>query len=209
MALDDAGLDLGDARGRVNRDDAIHVLREVEHECRVASLASEAGASAARQNRHRVFACDRKRRDYVTLVPRNDHADRHLAIVRRVGGVGRASARVEAHFAFDLACEFELQGVERSHRGGAIVVERWRRGIASISTRKLVFGVSRKRYCDRSICPERNNIRYMLWSDDECTTIGRFVPSYLFFIERMRQEEIMQGRDIVKSATMISYHVSG
>ena len=103
MALDDAGLDVSDARVGIDRDHAIHVLREVEHQRRVARLAGEAGAAAARENRHRVLACERNRRDHVAFMARNHDADWHLPIVRRVGGVGRASAGVEAHFAFDLA----------------------------------------------------------------------------------------------------------
>ena len=121
MALDHAGFDLRDARAGLDRDDSIHVLREIEHERGVARLAGEAGAAAARENRHRVFPRDRKRRNHVAFVPRNHHAHRHLAIVRCVGRVGRASAGIEADFAFDLAGKYELY---RSERDAYIVVAR-------------------------------------------------------------------------------------
>ena len=124
MALDHAGLDVSDARAGVDRYHAIHVLREIEHERRVARLSGEAGAAAAREYRDRVFARQRERRDHVALVPRNHDADGHLAIVRRIGGVDRASAGVEAHFAFDLAREFEHTESIEAIVSGPIVIER-------------------------------------------------------------------------------------
>ena len=116
MALHDTGFDVGDTRAGVDRDDAIHILREVEDERRVAPLAGEAGAAAARKNRHRVFARERKGGNHVALVPRNHDTHRHLTIVRRVGGVGRASANVEAHLAFDGGAQVRFERCKRSHR---------------------------------------------------------------------------------------------
>ena len=77
---------------------------------------AEAGAAAARKNRHRVFARQRKSGDHIALVARNHHAHRHLAIVRRVGGIGRASANVEAHLAFDGGAQVRFERCKRSHR---------------------------------------------------------------------------------------------
>ncbi len=108
IALDEAGLDLRNPRVGIDRDDTIHVLREIEHQGGVARLAGETGAAAARKYRHRVFPRDRQRGNDVAFMPRNHDANRHLPIVRSVGGVCRAGAGVEAHFAFELAAEFEL-----------------------------------------------------------------------------------------------------
>ncbi len=47
----------------------IHILREVEDDGHVAALASQAGAAAARKNRHRVFARERKGGNHVALMP--------------------------------------------------------------------------------------------------------------------------------------------
>ena len=46
---------------------------------------------------------------HVVFVARNDEADRNLAVVRGVGGVQRAAAAVEAHFAADLPLQLALE----------------------------------------------------------------------------------------------------
>ena len=57
-------------------------------------------------------------RDHVVGVARHDEADRHLAVVRAVGGVERAAAAVEADFAANLALQlpFEVGGLRRTSR---------------------------------------------------------------------------------------------
>ena len=105
----DAGLHARDLRRGIERDDAVQVLREVHDDRDVAALAGEARARAARQDRRAGFAarCDR-RRD-VGFVERNDEPDGNLAVVRRVGGVERARAGVEPHFAAHGALQRALE----------------------------------------------------------------------------------------------------
>src|SRR5437764_44993 len=73
MTLYDAGFDGRDTRVRIDRDDAIHVFREIEHDRDVARLSCEAGATAPCEDRNRVLASDRKCREDITLVARNHY----------------------------------------------------------------------------------------------------------------------------------------
>src|ERR1700730_6419552 len=108
MALHEAGLALHEPRIGIDRNDAIHVLGEIEHQRRVAGLAGETGADSARQNRHRVFPRNRDGSEHLALMARDDDADWRLPIVRSAGRLPRARAGEEAYFAFELATEFNF-----------------------------------------------------------------------------------------------------
>ena len=95
----DAGLHARDALLDVELENPVHVLREVEHDRDVAALAGEARARAAREDRRVERSARRHGRTHIVVVPRNDDADRHLAVVRGIGRVQRAAAAVEADFA--------------------------------------------------------------------------------------------------------------
>ena len=84
---------------RVDLQDSIHVLGEVQNHGNVAALAGQARASPARQHRRAEFAARRNRRLHVVRVARNHQTNGNLAIVRAVGGVQRPAAAIEAHFA--------------------------------------------------------------------------------------------------------------
>ena len=93
----DAGLHARDLRRRIEREDAVQVLREIDHHRDVAALPGEAGARAARQDRRADFAARCDRRLDVGFVERNDQPDRDLPVVRGVGGIrARASRRRSA-----------------------------------------------------------------------------------------------------------------
>ena len=71
-------------RVRIEGDDAVHVLRTVDDDRDVATLAGEAGAAAASDDRRAVTAADAHGRDDVIGVAREDDAQRHLAVIRSV-----------------------------------------------------------------------------------------------------------------------------
>ena len=98
----DPGLDARELPGRVHLQDLVHVLREIEDDGDVAALAGEARAGAAGEDRRAELARQLDRRVDVVDGPREDHADRHLAVVRGVGGVERARAVVEADLAANV-----------------------------------------------------------------------------------------------------------
>ena len=110
-----AGLDAREARGGIERDDAVQVLRAVDDERDVHALAALRGAAAARQDRHAVLARERHRGDDVLHRAGEDDADRHLAIVRGVGGVRGARALVEAHFAGERGAQARFESLRIDH----------------------------------------------------------------------------------------------
>ena len=89
---------------------------------RVAGLAGERGAAAARQNREAVLARQRERAHHVAFVARDHDAQRDLPVIRSVGGVERERGVVEANLAVDGAAEFALSS--HSVRGTVIAKER-------------------------------------------------------------------------------------
>ena len=78
----DAGLHAREPALRIELEDPVHVLREIEHDRDVAALAGEARAGAARQHRRAELAADRDGRRDVVGVAGHDEADRNLAVVR-------------------------------------------------------------------------------------------------------------------------------
>ena len=108
-----AGLHAREPADRIDLEDPVHVLREVEHHRDVAALAGEAGAGAPRQDRRVELPARRHRRDHIVGIARNDETDGNLTVVRAVGGVQRAAAAIEAHLAADhpLQLPFEVGGL--------------------------------------------------------------------------------------------------
>src|SRR5436190_1160587 len=91
----------------------MHVLREVEHHRDVAALPGQRRPATAGQDRRAVLAGHGHRGYDVVGVARHDHADRHLPVVRGVGGIQRARPVVEPHLALDRTAQFlrEQRGV--------------------------------------------------------------------------------------------------
>ncbi len=73
--------------------------------------------AAARQDRRIVLAGQSHGGLDVLHVPRNDHADRRLAVIRAIGRIERSGALVEPHFAVDRVAERSFQ------RGGGFGVK--------------------------------------------------------------------------------------
>ena len=86
---------------RVDVEDAVEVLGEVEHDRDVDRLAREARAAAARHDRRLVLAAGADRGDDVLRRTRKDDADRQLPVVRARARVERPVAGREADLAFD------------------------------------------------------------------------------------------------------------
>jgi hypothetical protein len=91
--------DPGDAGVGVDGQDAVEVAARVEHDPGSAGVSGDAGARAARRERHTEFTGRRHRRDDVVRIAGGDHGERHLPVVGRVGGVQDAGRGVEVHIA--------------------------------------------------------------------------------------------------------------
>ncbi len=100
---DGAGLDARGFCRRIDLEHAVQVFRGVDDHGNVDALAVLRGAAAARQDRHSELAADIDRLDDVVDVAREHHADRDLAVIRRVGGITCPGSGVEADFAADAA----------------------------------------------------------------------------------------------------------
>jgi hypothetical protein len=120
----DPGLDARRPRGRVDLEDARQVAARVEDDRGVAGLAGQARARAAREDRHVVLGAHAQRGHDVVVVAREHDADGHVAVVRRIGGVHRAGAGVEADLAAQGGPERRLERTrgQRAARTSA----RWR-----------------------------------------------------------------------------------
>src|SRR5690625_1872099 len=100
----------------VQLEDAGQVLRHVDNEGRPDGLAGQAGAAAARQDRHAVRGCDLHGPPYVFGVQRQDHAVGDYLVTARVSRVDRARTGIEMHLAADLALQLFLKLLQ----GGAV-----------------------------------------------------------------------------------------
>ena len=111
-----ARLDTRAALLRVDLEDAVQVLGEVDDHGDVAALAGT-GSCRRRARGSARRAHGRPRRSAITssMLARHDDADRHLAVVRGVGGVERAAAGVEAHLAVDARAQVAIRARAR-HR---------------------------------------------------------------------------------------------
>ncbi len=125
----DAGLDARESSCRVDLQNLVHVLREIQNHGDVAGLPGEARAGAARQDRRAEFPARGHRRDHIVVIARNHEADRNLPVIRAVRGIQRAAAAVEAHFALHHAFQFVLEfaGLRERIHGLRMRTERQRR----------------------------------------------------------------------------------
>jgi hypothetical protein len=100
---------------RIDLQDPVHVLREIQNDRHVAALTREAGAGSPRQYRRSISAARRYGCDYIIVISRNDKPDRNLSVVRTIGGVQRTTAAVEADLAANLAPQqpFEVDGLRK------------------------------------------------------------------------------------------------
>ena len=97
LIVDQPGFDPSVVFLRVQLEQTVEVLGEVQHDRDIAGLSSEARSSAAPQDGNAMLAADCDRFDDVLDRARDDSANGDLTIVREVGGVDRARSRIEAH----------------------------------------------------------------------------------------------------------------
>ena len=86
---------------RVDCQDRVAVLREVEDDRDVAALPCQAGARPPREHRRPGRAAGGDGGDGILRVARIHHPNGHLAVIRRIGRIQGAVARVEAHLSPD------------------------------------------------------------------------------------------------------------
>jgi hypothetical protein len=98
---DDPRFDSAGAALDVDIKDRPAVHGPVDDHCRVRALPSKAGAAAPRQQGHTERPTHADGSNDVVDRTRHDDRDRHLPVVRRVGGVRRAVARVDVHLTLD------------------------------------------------------------------------------------------------------------
>ena len=84
-------------------------------------LPGERRAAAARRNRHTVLAADADGLDHVVVVTRNDHADRHLPVVRSIGRSTGPDRRLETGPRHVSSASGRPPGLRRPHAGDRTV----------------------------------------------------------------------------------------
>src|SRR6476646_10465637 len=83
---------------RIYLQNPIQVFRYVDHNGNVHTLTAHRGAAAAWQYGRVEFAANTDRLDEFVDIAWNNDANGYLAVVRCVGAIHRAAARIEAHF---------------------------------------------------------------------------------------------------------------
>src|SRR5439155_23216245 len=114
---DDSGRQPSDAALCIDLQKLRHVLGEIQHDGNIAALASKRSSAAAAQDGRAEFPRQRNSRDYIISVAGQHDSDWHLTIIRPVGGVERAAARVEAHFAAKMPAQGRFEP-SRFYLGG-------------------------------------------------------------------------------------------
>ncbi len=95
------GLDAGKTALRIELEDPVQVLGEVDHDAVVDGLAREAGAAAAGKDRRLVLAADLDGGNHIVDCLREHDANWNLPVDRGVVGVQRPAGRREANLAVD------------------------------------------------------------------------------------------------------------
>ena len=108
---DDAGLNAGRAADGVDVEDGVEVLAAIEDDAGADRLAGQAGAAAARRDRHVHFGGDLHGRDDVFGGFGDDDAERLDLIDAGVGAVEAARGDVEADFAGEVLAQVTGQAV--------------------------------------------------------------------------------------------------
>ena len=100
----------GHARCRIDVEDAVQILAAIEDDARPDRLAGQAGAAAARGDRHLHLAGDLHGGNEVGHGARNDDAERLDLVNAGVGAVELARSEVETHFALQMLAQVLRQG---------------------------------------------------------------------------------------------------
>src|SRR5689334_5770053 len=107
----DAWLHPRASRRSVDAEHSMQMLRRVDDDGDVAGLTSDARARAACHNRRPMLLAHLHRRDDIVDGPRNDDADGHLTVVRRVRRIQRSIDGCEANLAFYCGPKVTLKRV--------------------------------------------------------------------------------------------------
>src|SRR5205814_393465 len=92
----------------INGENFVEVLRPVNYNRRVTTLAGEAGAASAREHWRAELAANSDSLNNVIDAAGDHGADRDLAIIRAIDGVDGSGAYVETNFAFHPPVQFML-----------------------------------------------------------------------------------------------------
>jgi len=102
----DSGLHAGDAAGRVDFENLIHIAGKIEDNRDVAALSGKRGTAAAAEERGVEFTAERDCGDYVFNVAGKNYADGNLAVVGTIGGIEGAAGGVEPDIALKVGAKF-------------------------------------------------------------------------------------------------------
>ena len=109
--------DHGGAGLRVEFDQPVEVLGDVNDQRLVNGLADLRGAAAARQHRHAGLTRDLQGRQHVVAAGRYHHAEREHLVDRGVGRVAAATEGVAQHLATDGGAQALFEGgIDGVHR---------------------------------------------------------------------------------------------
>jgi hypothetical protein len=134
---DNTGLHPREFPIRIDFEDLVHVLREIEHYRDVAALPGQARTGAARQNGSPVLFARRNRGNHIFGIARYHQADRNLAVIGTVRCVESAAAAIETDFPAHGALQFSFKiGCQREGIDGlGVGTERqWSRRMQSLES---------------------------------------------------------------------------
>ena len=107
---DDAWFDRGVFLFRIELEDAMHILREIEYDSDVAALTGQRCSTASGQDRCAELSGQGDSGNHVVRITRQHDADGYLPIVRGVSRVHGAGAVIEPNLSPNLAAERGGQG---------------------------------------------------------------------------------------------------
>ena len=100
-----SGLNARDAAGGIDLQDTRHVFGKIENYGDVTALAGKRCAAATAEKRSAKLTAERDGGDHVFDIAGKNNSDGDLPVVRAVGGVEGARARVEMDFAANVLSE--------------------------------------------------------------------------------------------------------
>jgi hypothetical protein len=103
------GLDAGGSLGRIEFEDLVHVLAEIEHHGDVAALPCPAGPGSSRQDGGAEFSRSRDGRNNIVGIAGYDQANGDLTVVRRVGRVESPASGIEAHLSAHALAQLTVE----------------------------------------------------------------------------------------------------
>ena len=144
LIADHSGLDPRDSFRRIQFQDAVHVLGEIQNDRHIAALSGEAGSATASQNRNFIFPAGANRLNHIFDITGYHHADWHMAVKGEIGCVQRTAAGIETYFAANGVAQLRGQLLgnihppsARQYTQGITRRGRWRNGLGSAAHEML------------------------------------------------------------------------